>query len=537
MGKEVFISHSSEESELAGEICAELEAHGFDCWIAPRDIEPGAEYAAQINAAIRGARVFLLVLSAKASRSRHVRRELEIADNNGVFLLPVRVEAAESFGDEVDYYVRNRQWLDAFERPLRRSLSGLVKALREQLGDPEARRAWTQVGGHLADRYAVTRPRALLSIDGGGVRGAITLRYLSRIEELLAARSPDPDSFRLCHYFDYLAGSGTGALFAIGLARGMTIGQLTDFFRHAAPQVFSAEVSPFTWDFTPRAAVPHSPSLRKQIETFVGEGADLSPANLQCLLMVVMRSVTTKSPWPISSNPLSKYNDLRRPDCNLRITLESLARASLAWSPYAEPVELSWDPNDPRKSFVFADGTYTPYNNPSFMLYQMATSREYKINWKKGERNLLLVSVGAGDIPYESGPRDGSTPSSPLEDLLKPFIRSANFDQDLKCRSVGRCIHGAMMDRELGDMIPRGPDGAQLLISTDAGRSCTYVRYNVEISDLGLEALGMSLGRRKCPSAAPLMRVESAIKILEQIGRHSARAVSEEHFSSIHIPL
>ena len=64
----------------------------------------------------------------------------------------------------------------------------------------------------------------------------------------------------------------------------------------------------------------------------------------------------------------------------------------------AEAVQglMTWDPDNPSKAVVFVDCGMTPYNNPAFLLHRMATEPAYKLNWRRGEKNLLLVSVGTG---------------------------------------------------------------------------------------------------------------------------------------------
>ncbi len=108
---------------------------------------------------------------------------------------------------------------------------------------------------------------------------------------------------------------------------------------------------------------------------------------------------STDSPWPISNNPLAKYNDETLPDCNSKIKLFQLVRASTAAPVYFPPETLQWDPNDPEKTFVFVDGGVTPYNNPAFLMYRMATQSAYNLNWETGEDKLLIISVGTGSAP------------------------------------------------------------------------------------------------------------------------------------------
>ena len=87
--------------------------------------------------------------------------------------------------------------------------------------------------GHLEKRFggkAQDNPRKLLALDGGGIRGVLTLQVLIRMEELLRERSGQGDDFRLCNFFDYIGGTSTGAIIAAGLAIGMSAKELSDFY-------------------------------------------------------------------------------------------------------------------------------------------------------------------------------------------------------------------------------------------------------------------------------------------------------------------
>jgi patatin-like phospholipase/acyl hydrolase len=81
----------------------------------------------------------------------------------------------------------------------------------------------------LTERLARRGPRKLLAIDGGGIRGVLSLHILGRIEELLLQASKRPD-YRLADYFDYVAGTSTGGIIAAGIALGMSIAEILDFY-------------------------------------------------------------------------------------------------------------------------------------------------------------------------------------------------------------------------------------------------------------------------------------------------------------------
>ena len=112
MSGRVFISHSSLDRAVADPLCAALEAQGIACWIAPRDIQAGAEWAEQIIDGIDRADVMLLVLSSHANASPQVRREVERAVHHQLTLLPVRVEDVQP-SKGLGYFLGTQHWLDA----------------------------------------------------------------------------------------------------------------------------------------------------------------------------------------------------------------------------------------------------------------------------------------------------------------------------------------------------------------------------------------------------------------------------------------
>ena len=89
--------------------------------------------------------------------------------------------------------------------------------------------------GHLEERYGTERPRKLLALDGGGIRGVLSLEILAEIERKLAAKT---GVARLGDYFDYIAGTSTGAIIAAGLSFGMSAADLLQFYREAGVSMF-----------------------------------------------------------------------------------------------------------------------------------------------------------------------------------------------------------------------------------------------------------------------------------------------------------
>ena len=128
MAHDVFISYSSDNKAIADAVCAALESHQIRCWIAPRDVLPGHNFAQMIIEAIHSARVFVLVFSAASNASVQVQREVDRAVSCALPILPLRVEDVVP-SDWLEYYLAGQHWLDALTLPLERHLARLCEAI------------------------------------------------------------------------------------------------------------------------------------------------------------------------------------------------------------------------------------------------------------------------------------------------------------------------------------------------------------------------------------------------------------------------
>ena len=72
----------------------------------------------------------------------------------------------------------------------------------------------------LPDTIVKDPPYKLLALDGGGIRGVMTLEVLLALQEMLQRELKRDDSFVLADYFDYVAGTSTGAIIATFLSLG-----------------------------------------------------------------------------------------------------------------------------------------------------------------------------------------------------------------------------------------------------------------------------------------------------------------------------
>ena len=369
------------------------------------------------------------------------------------------------------------------------------------------------------DKLSRAGPKRLLALDGGGIRGLISVEVLAAIESMLQRRLNRGDDFVLADYFDYIAGTSTGGIIATCLAWGMRVSQVREFYQTNGKTMFdkASILKRFHYKYDDEALA------QKLREVFSEKGAPstLGSTRLQSLLMLVMRNSTTDSPWPLCNNPAARYNARDRVDCNLLLPLWQLVRASTAAPTYFPPEVI----NIGQHRFTFVDGGITPYNNPALHLFLMATVPEYKLAWPVGEENLLVVSIGTGISPEAN---ENLVPGEMnllynAASLPSALMFGALYQQDLLCRVLGKCLQGDKLDREIGDL--RGD-------SRQAGmrKQFTYLRYNAELTKTGLAGLDL---KDIDPNHVQQLDSIAYMSQLRRVGEAVGRQVSEAHFPTV----
>jgi patatin-like phospholipase/acyl hydrolase len=355
--------------------------------------------------------------------------------------------------------------------------------------------------------------KKLLALDGGGIRGMIAVEVLAKIESLLQRRLGRDDKFVLSDYFDYIAGTSTGAIIATCLSLGMRVDDIRKFYIDSGPAMFNRagflRKLHFKFEDEP---------LAEKLKEVVGANTTLGSDKLRTLLMMVLRNASTDSPWPLSNNPEAKYCRADRDDCNLNLPLWQLVRASTAAPTYFPPEVVDVG----SRRFIFVDGGMTMYNNPAFQLFLMATVEPYNLNWQTGRDKMLLVSIGTGTAPaanedLQPGQMNLLYNASSIPSAL---MFAALNEQDFLCRTFGDALAGDELDREVGTMIgKRGPLQEKLF---------TYVRYNAELTREGLNALGLP---KIEPAKVQRLDAIEGIPDLQEVGRAIGQMkVKDEHF-------
>ena len=373
----------------------------------------------------------------------------------------------------------------------------------------------------LVARMQSPGPKKILALDGGGIRGMMTVEVLAEIEGLLRKKLGRGPDFVLADHFDFVAGTSTGAIIAACISLGMKVSEIRDFYISSGKEMFDKAflLKRFRYKY-------EDEKLAGKMQEVFGKDMTLGSDKLKTVLMMVMRNASTDSPWPISNNPFAKYNRPERRmdphfDCNLDIPLWQLVRASTAAPVYFPPEVVTVGKHE----FVFVDGGITTYNNPAFQAFLMATVEPYTMNWPVGEDKMLVVSIGTGTSPQANAdlsPNEmnllynaGSIPSA--------LMYAALNEQDTLCRVFGKCLGGDELDREVGDLIgAKGPVGPNKLF--------TYVRYNAELTEKGLLALGLPDIK---PEVVQMLDSVAHVAELQRVGQAVAKQkVNADHFAA-----
>jgi len=366
-------------------------------------------------------------------------------------------------------------------------------------------------------------PKRILSLDGGGLRGMLSVQVLRRLEGLLRERFGDKD-LRLSDYFDLIAGTSTGAIIAAGLSLGMTVDQIEEHYRNLGNKVFMRS-------FWRRGLLRDSydaTAVGEALRGVFGDGT-LGRDDFRTGLLVVAKRLDTGSTWALTNNPRSRYfppnPDRPRTIPNREYPLWQVVRASTAAPTFFAPERISIQSAVEGRDDVdgfFVDGGCSPHNNPALQALMTATMEGYKFNWTARSDRLLLVSVGTGKanpavdtdskfagLAAAQGVLALKNLMEDCSDLVETMLQWLSSPSD-----TSRAI-----DREMGHCNPALGKDALL----------TYHRYNAYFTkDWFKQALGREVTDDYLETMQEMDRPEN-LDALAGLGKDVARAVKDEH--------
>jgi uncharacterized protein len=292
-------------------------------------------------------------------------------------------------------------------------------------------------------------PKRILSLDGGGVRGAMTIAFLERLEKVVQQIEGRPTL--LCDWFDIIGGTSTGAIIAGALALGYRAADIHKFYLKLGPNVFRRSF----WRIAGLRAKFDARNLMKELETIIG-ARTLDAEDLRTGLCIVTKRLDTGSAWIVMNNPRSRFWDTPADQSfigNRHFPLTSLLRASTAAPHYFDPQIISIVPG--MESGLFVDGGVSPHNNPVLYLFMVSALPSFGLSWPMGTDKLTIVSLGTGSF----------RPQLRLEDVPR-------------LRTLGIAVHA---------LAAQISDAQQLVMTLMSwfGECPTHWIINSEMGDLG----------------------------------------------------
>jgi hypothetical protein len=328
----------------------------------------------------------------------------------------------------------------------------------------------------LKDRLSAKGKKRILALDGGGIRGAVTIGFLEKMESLLAARHSQIKDFRLSHYFDLIGGTSTGAIIATLLVTGHSASQIKQLYMQLGEKIFSDRngLNLLGKQIYTNSKYDSRP-LKDELENIFKDNK-LGDDSNKTGLCIVSKRLDTCSTWPVTNNPDAMYFNQNR------FYLRDIVRASTAAPSYFEPELIDVGNGEVG---VFVDGGMSLMNNPSWQLFLVATLKGFKLEWETGEDNMFIVSIGTGRRDKKLIGDKWANPN-----LLKiateapnQFMSDASEHIELMMQLTGRSTGPRRkIDLEVGDL---GDDAFHGV------KGFSYLRYNMEMSREKLKEIGI----------------------------------------------
>jgi hypothetical protein len=372
------------------------------------------------------------------------------------------------------------------------------------------------------------KPKRILALDGGGLRGVLTVAFLKRIEDILREQAGGDPDFRLSDYYDLIGGTSTGSIIAAGLALGMSVDEIRKHYFDLGERVFQRSF--FNWGIARQKF--DAGKVSNALKSVFGDRTFGSP-DFRTGLMVMSKRLDTGSPWPLTNHPKARYfaaQPGRSTVPNKDYPLWAVVRASTAAPTYFAPQSILIKAADaqaglPAVSGEFVDGGVSTANNPSLQLVLMSTVKGYGFGWEMGEDRLAVTSVGTGRANQELGLTTGAESAAALHAVkaLKSVLDDCADLVEVVMQWMSRSPTARDIDREIGTLAGCHPG---------AGPCLSYVRYNVHFEPAWFAAkLGQNLSRAELDGLARMDEPDNMAR-LEAIGKIAAeRFVSPEHFT------
>jgi hypothetical protein len=356
-------------------------------------------------------------------------------------------------------------------------------------------------------------PKRILALDGGGIRGLVTLGMLESIEAKLQEQSNGAIKTLSDHY-DLMIGTSTGAIIASGLALGMSVEEITKHYLALGDKIFGDGMK---YKFIKRSSKTlralfnenyDSTKLEEYLKSVLSEVHISDQTKLKCGLAINMKRADTFSLWTVANHPAAKYAQ-----ANAHLKVWELCRASSAAPYYFKPKKLSLRKRSGEGfEAAFVDGGVSLANNPAWQGFLVATVPSFGFNWEHGEDKILITSLGTGGGIPKANPdslvkRKALMWASTLPELFMTDANELNF---ILLQSFGLNKGKIYINDSQFQDLPS--------VSYLKDKLFTFVRHNVEMSQTGLAEIGIEADEAKVKSLVEMDHHEN-MQYLLAIGR------------------
>jgi len=301
----------------------------------------------------------------------------------------------------------------------------------------------------LLARLTAPGPKRMLALDGGGIRGAVSLGFVERIESLLRERHNNP-KLLLCDYFDLIGGTSTGAIIATLLATGRSSAELIEMYTSLGGKIFGDKYSLFQIGNKMKASYDDKP-LQEELKKLFGD-IRLGDDAIRTGININAKRADTFSTWSMINHPKAKYYEPQREGelGNKDYLLREVVRASTAAPTYFLPQTI----NIGNRQAVFIDGGVSMANNPALQLFLLATLKGFPFHWPMGADKLMLVSIGTGTFTkivdaLKIADNNMLDWASTVPDML---MDDASYQNQLLLQYLSKSPTAIEIDSEVGDL-------------------------------------------------------------------------------------
>ncbi|MBK8145473.1 MAG: patatin-like phospholipase family protein [Bacteroidetes bacterium] len=371
---------------------------------------------------------------------------------------------------------------------------------------------------NVSEHLAIAESKRILALDGGGIRGALSLGILKNIETILKERFKDtipPTEFRLHHYYDLIGGTSTGAIIASALAIGMSVDEIIEKYKELGTDIFRKggwldtihDLWKSKYDVRP---------LKKHLDHFFKD-IKLADDTIKTGLTIVAKRLDSFSTWPLTNNPKAKYYTRNN------FYLKDYVRASAAAPTYFIPEVLKDTTID--REYLFVDGGFSLMNNPSLQLFMIATFKGYNLHWKTGKDHLMITSVGTGRRPRNLHIDKYRNPNNlQLAQIVADVFMSDSTEfVELMMQSMSSSMTARVIDREIGDLSGDLIGGVEQF---------TYNRFNTFFEVDKMHEIGLNYSDEQLDSFSEMDNADNTDELIKIGLATGKKFVNEEHFPS-----